>query len=202
MKNLKTIILGVFLSIVGISSIQAQDEENKWALGFGVNIVDINKDGLSDVLSTLKDGLGTKDWNAIPAISTVTVSRYMNYGLSVGVSASFNKIDTGLAADDSDGLSFYAVNVAAKYDLNSIDFIGDTSWFDPYVELGLGETWIDNDAAFTIKAGLGFNTWFNEHVGMNFDASFNSGTQSFASVNTSNYFQHSIGLIIRFNGDE
>lgn len=99
-------------------------------------------------------------------------------------------------------IDFFALNVAAKYDLNALSFIGETGWFDPYLQFGLGGTWIDSDAAFTIKLGRGFNTWIHENVGLNFDSSFNYGVSEFSAVSASNYFQHSLGLIIRFNGNE
>ena len=200
MKNLKIAIFA-FLLVAGINTTQAQDEDNLWALSFGVNIVDVNEGGLSDIGGMVSDFLGTGDWNAIPAISTISVSRYMNYGLSVGITGSLNKIDTAVTEDDVNGLSFFALNVAAKYDLNAL--FGETGWFDPNISFGVGSTWVDGDSGFTIKPGAGFNTWFNDNVGMSFDSSFNYSTSPFPSMkDTSNYFQHSIGLIIRFNGDE
>ena len=48
MKNLKIAIFA-FLLVAGINTTQAQDEDNLWALSFGVNIVDVNEGGLSDI---------------------------------------------------------------------------------------------------------------------------------------------------------
>lgn len=196
MKKIKLSIICALLFAFNL--VQAQDEDNKWAIGFGINAVDINNGGFNDIGNLVKDYLGTSDWNAIPAISTISVSRYLNYGLSVKVMGSLNKIDTAQALDDVDGLSFFGLNAAAVYDLNSL--FGETSWFDPYVQLGLGNTWIGDSSAFTIKSGLGFNTWFNEKIGLKFDTSYNLGTPRFASVSASNYFQHSLGLVIKFGG--
>jgi hypothetical protein len=204
MKNFKTVIVA-FLLFTGVNSIQAQNEDNKWALSFGVNAVDFNNAGLSDVVGTVKDYLGVSDWNTIPAISTISVSRYTNYGLSVRLSGSLNKIDSGATGPigSVDGSSFFAFNVAAVYDLNSL--FGETAWFDPYVSSGFGGTWVDDASGFQIEPGLGFNTWFNENVGLSFTSIYSMGIAGdgfVQSLGSSSYFQHSVGLIICFNGDE
>jgi len=200
MKNFKIAIVA-FLMFAGVTSVQAQDEDNLWALSFGINAVDVNQKGFTDIEKAVKDYLGTSDWNTLPAISTISVSRYMNYGLSVEVSGSLNKIDKAPSGDVK-GLSFFSLDASAVYDLNSIGFIGETGWFDPNIKLGFGNTWIDDSSSLTIKAAWGFNTWFNENVGLNFDSSYNYGLSSFESVSSGHYFQHSLGLIIRFNGEE
>lgn len=198
MKNLKIAIFA-FLLFAGANSIQAQDEENKWALSFGVNMVDVANGGLG---SNIKDYLGTKDWNIIPAVSKLDVSRYMNHGLSVQLSASLNKIDQAADAGEVNGLSFFAISASANYDLNIIGFIDRIEWFDPYIGFGIGSTWVDSNSAFTLQPGAGFNTWFNDNIGLNFASTYNYGTSPWDSMGASVYFQHSLGLIIRFNGDE
>lgn len=202
MKKFKIAMLA-FVMFVGVTSVQAQDEDNKWALSFGINAVDISTAGLTDVGGMIKDYLGTSDWNVLPAISTVSVSRYMNYGLSVKVSGSLNKIDKG-PQGDVDGLSFFALDAAAVYDLNSL--FGQTGWWDPFVTLGIGNAWVDEDSIFTITPGWGFNSWFNDNVGLAFSSTYNSagltGGEFTSLDNATGYFQHSLGLIIKFNGDE
>ncbi|MEI6864921.1 OmpA family protein [Flavicella sp.] len=195
MKKIKIGIICMLFLIVG--SLQAQDENNKWALSFGVNAVDINNGGTNDIGHSLEDYVGTSDWNILPAITTISASRYLNYGLSVKVTGSLNKIDEA-PKGDVDGLSFFSLSAAAVYDLNS--WFGETGWFDPYVQFGLGGTWIDDSSSFIIRPGLGFNTWFNENIGLNFDSSFSYATSEFTEVAASNYFQHSVSLILKFGG--
>ena len=200
MKKRKITILA-FLLFAGVNSINAQDKDNKWALSFGVNAVDASTAGLSDIGAMASDYFSTDDWNVLPAISTIAVSRYMNYGLSVKVSGSLNKIQYVREKNDSEGLSFSSVDAAAVYDLNSL--FGDTGWFDPHVQAGLGSAWIDDTSSLTVNAGWGFNSWFNENVGLSFDSTYNYANGGFNGDNeVAGYFQHSLGLIIRFNGDE
>ena len=203
MKKIKIAMLA-FVMFAGIGSVQAQDEDNKWALSFGINAVDFNKGGLNDIGAMVKDYLGTGDWNVLPAISTISVSRYTNYGLSVRVGGSLNKIDKGAGSkEEVDGLSFFSLEAAAVYDLNSL--FGSTGWWDPYVSLGIGGTWVDEYSGFQVAPGAGFNTWFNENVGLSFTSIYSVGVAGdgfVQAVDASSYFQHSLGLIIRFNGDE
>lgn len=198
MKTIKLCIICAILFSVNL--VQAQDENNKWALSFGINAVDINKGGFNDFGNMVKDYLGTSDWNVIPAISTVSVSRYMNYGLSVKVAGSLNKIDK-VSGGDVDGLSFFALDAAAVYDLNNL--FGQTAWWDPFVTFGVGGAWIDEDSAFTITPGWGFNSWFNDNIGIAFSSTYNSSAWTggnFKSVDASSYFQHSLGVVFKFGG--
>lgn len=198
MNKIKIFTL-VFLCVLS-TKINAQDEDNKWALAIGVNAVDINKGGFNDFGNMVKDYLGTSDWNVIPAISTVSVSRYMNYGLSVKLAGSLNKIDKA-PGGDVDGLSFFALDAAAVYDLNNL--FGQTGWWDPFVTFGVGGAWIDEDSAFTITPGWGFNSWFNENIGIAFSSTYNSSAWTggnFKSVDASSYFQHSLGVVFKFGG--
>ena len=113
MKNFKLAIIA-FLLFTGINSVHAQDADNKWALSFGINAVDFNSGGLSDIGNMVNDYLGTRDWNVLPAISTVTVSRYTNYGISVRLAGSLNKIDKGAGTPtEVNGLSFFSLDAAA-----------------------------------------------------------------------------------------
>lgn len=198
MKTIKLSIIFALMFAINIGN--AQDEDNKWAIGFGINAVDINKGGFNDIGNMVKDYLGTSDWNVLPAVSTVSVSRYMNYGLSVKVAGSLNKIDKA-PNGNVDGVSFFALDAAALYDLNHL--FGQTGWWDPYVSLGFGGAWIDEDSGFTITPGWGFNSWFNDNIGIGFSSTYNSAGWTggdFKAVDASSYFQHSLGLLIKFGG--
>lgn len=204
MKKFKVAVMALML-FAGISNVKAQDADNLWALSFGVNIVDVNNGGLSDILQLTKDFLGTSDWNAIPAVSHLSVTRYIDNGFNVELSAALNKIDQADNAGAVDGLSFFSLDAACKYDLNALGFIGETGWFDPYIRFGIGMTWIDGQDSLTLNPGAGFNTWFNDNVGMSFASAFKTSAgigKEFSSIEASNYFQHTIGLMIRFNGNE
>ena len=66
MKKIK-ISLASLAFIATIGSVQAQDENNKWSIGFGVNAVDVRTP--HDFGEFLKDWAGPKDLNILPAES-------------------------------------------------------------------------------------------------------------------------------------
>ncbi len=202
MERLKISLMALIL-LVGVHNATAQDATKKWAFSFGINMVDINKTGPSEFGDFTKDYLGESDWNTIPAISHVNVARYLDNGFSLELNGSLNKIDE--APIEVDGLSFFALDLGARYDLNHLKFIGETGWFDPYLRVGLGMTWIEGDDGFTINNGAGFNTWFNDTVGLNFSTMYkvnlNSNT-AFPMVASDGYFQHAIGVVFRFGGQD
>ena len=194
MKKLKIIFLAVFL-LVGISKVQAQDEDNKWAVSAGLNIVDITHAKATDVVNLAKDYLGPGDWNiGAPSIS---VSRYLNYGLSVKLDGSYNKLTTFLDVDGDD-VNLYSFNLSGLYDLNN--WFGETGWFDPYVFVGAGYTVqtppAGNMSSITANAGLGFNSWLNDKWGI----SAMSGAYNPVTGDLKGYFQHSLGVIYKFGG--
>ncbi len=49
-------------------------------------------------------------------------------------------------------------------------FGSTTSYFDPYVYLGGGYTSLDDNGEAMLNAGAGFNVWFNENLGLNFQS--------------------------------
>ncbi|ARV16132.1 OmpA family protein [Polaribacter sp. SA4-12] len=192
MKQLKLAVIALF-TLVTVSNVNAQDENNPWAVGFGVNIVDFyNGD---DFTKQLEDLVGNKDWNILPSISRISGEKYLDKGFSLQLAGSINKIETVSIEDDSDFL-YWAFDAIVKYDLNNL--VGDTSWFDPYVYLGGGYTSVDSNGEGMANVGFGFNTWFNENLGLNFQ----TGTKVGFSDNVRSHYQTALGLVIKFGGKD
>jgi len=192
MKQLKLAVLALF-TLVSISNVNAQDDNNPWVIGFGLNAVDFY--GGSDFSNQIEDKFGNTDWNILPSVSRVSVDKYLNKGFSLQLAGSINKIETLVAIDDSD-LFYYSISANVKYDLNNL--IGETSWFDPYIYLGGGYATVDSNGEGMLNGGLGFNTWFNERVGLNFQ----TGTKKGFSDKLRTHYQHSLGLVIKFGGKD
>ena len=117
MKLLKLAVIALF-TLVTVSNVSAQDENNPWAIGFGVNIVDFY--GGSDFSNQVKDLLGNSDWNFLPSISRITAEKYLDKGFSLQFAGSLNKISTVTKKDDSDAL-YYSLGANVKYDLGSLN---------------------------------------------------------------------------------
>lgn len=192
MKRLKLAVIALF-ALVTVSNVNAQDENNPWVVGFGVNIVDFY-DG-SDITEQFKDLLSNKDWNFLPSISRISGEKYLDKGFTLQVAGSLNKIETVVTENDSDFL-YWAVDAVVKYDLNNL--VGETAWFDPYVYLGGGYTSVDDQGEGMLNGGVGFNAWFNENLGLNFQ----TGTKKGFSNNVRSHYQTSLGLVIKFGGTD
>lgn len=193
MKVLKLVVMAL-LMVLTVNTTTAQDYNNPWAVSFGANIVDYK--GSSDLSGIVNDLLGNTDWNVLPSISRISAEKYLEKGFSLQLAGSMNKINHTTTLDDQDGLLYYAVDAIVKYDLNNL--VGDTSWFDPFVYAGGGYTSIDSEGEGLYNVGVGFNTWFNENLGLNLQTSLKAGF----SDKVSDHYQTSLGLVIRFGGND
>jgi len=197
MKHLKVALLALLL-ITGFNEVNAQDNNNPWAIGFGVNAVDFypTNPGLSGHGAWFDEFMNTGDhYNIIPAISRLTVGKYLADGFTLEASGSLNKI-TKVGDNAVSDLTYYSVDGNLKYDLNNV--FGESSWFDPYALVGGGYTWLDNLGTGTFNGGLGFNLWFSENVGLNIESKYKHTFES----NIVQHFQHSVGLVIKFGGTD
>ena len=174
---------------------QAQDENNPWQIGFGVNSVDIRTP--KDFGYVLKDWAGPSDLNILPAVSRLSVGRYIGKGFSAELSGSLNKIEKGYGynkdLDNKVDQSFWAVNLAAQYHLNTL--WSGARWFDPYAQVGGGYAAIDNEGKFRTLVGGGANFWFTDNIGLNLQTAYHP---TMKSESTENYFQHALGITIKF----
>ena len=184
--------------MIGANNLQAQDANNPWVIGFGANAIHepmlakkITKDPFQ------KDLIRVQDWNIIPSISRLSVGKYIDDGFTFEAAASINEI-TKIGREEVSSVSFFALDGHFKYDINNI--IGKTGFFDPYMFLGGGYTWVDSDGTGTFNAGAGFNLWFNENVGLNFQSAGKHVFNDFYLEK--NHLQHSAGLVIKFGGKD
>ena len=192
MKQLKLAVIALF-TLVTVSNVSAQDENNPWAIGFGVNIVDFY--GGSDFSNQVKDLLGNSDWNFLPSISRITAEKYLDKGFSLQFAGSLNKISTEIAKDDSDAL-YYSLGANVKYDLNKL--VGETGWFDPFVYLGGNFVSFDSNSEGMLNVGVGFNAWFNDTIGV----TFQTGTNKNFTDEVRSHYQSSLGVVVKFGGKD
>ena len=190
MKHLSKLLV-VALLVVGINSIQAQDENNPWQIQFGVNAIDVYPTG--DVSSFGNEFFNVNDhWNILPSISYVGVSKSIGDGFSIGARGSLNKISK-LGDVSVDDLSHYAIDGTIKY-----DFIKRNTVIDPFVEIGGGYTWVDEIGAGTANGGLGLNIWFSENVGLTLQSTYKHAFEDYGVK----HFQHLAGISVKFGGTD
>ena len=194
MKRLKIAVIALF-ALVAVSNINAQDENNPWVVGFGVNVVDFYLPDAS-ITDNALDYIGNDDWNILPSISRISGEKYLDKGFSLQLSGSLNKIEIiDSSLNDFDFL-YYSIDAIVKYDLNNL--VGDTSWFDPYVYLGGGYVSVDGNGEGMVNTGVGFNTWFNDNLGLNFQ----TGSKFGFADDVVSHIQTSVGVVIKFGGTD
>ena len=198
MKRIKISLASLAL-VATVGSVQAQDENSKWAIGFGINAVDIRTP--HQFGDFLKDWGGTKDLNILPAVTKLSVARCIGAGFSAEIEGSLNKIKEGFDGYSEDK-SFWNANLQAKYALRRL-FTTESGWFDPYIKVGGGYTayesrFDDKEGGFKALAGGGINFWFTDHLGVNLQTGYHHGFQK----NGTDYFQHSAGIVIKFGSKD
>lgn len=207
MKHLNKIFAAAIM-LLGLSA-QAQDTNNPWAVAFGANAVDTRFSAASKTEDQFSQYFNAKDnWNILPSVSYLNVSRYVGSGFIVGITGSINKIDKFVNKRVGDGpyevtnpgdLSYYAVDASIKY---SFMELLKSKWFDPSVHVGGGYTWFgDDESAGTVNGGLGVTFWFTEQVGLSLQSTYKHSFEDDRTVFPS-HMQHFAGLIFKFGGKD
>lgn len=204
MKHLNKLIVAACMA-VGLNA-HAQDENNPWAVSFGVNAVDTRTSTADDFGDRFSEFFNAKDhWNIIPSVSYLNVSRYVGQNLSVGLTGSVNKIDKLVVKEAGErtvinpgDVSYYGLDASVKYSFMNI--IG-SKWFDPALYVGGGYTWMDDNGDATFNFGAQFNFWFTENVALTLQSGYK---KSFADdrMELPSHFQHMAGLTFKFGGKD
>ena len=213
MKHLKKVLL-ILLFVVSFNNINAQDEDNPWAIELGTNAVDFYPTG-SDypgkndgavilpipppagedpiIGGAFEDFFNVDHWNTAAAISRLRVAKYVGSGFVIGLAGSFNSISKVGEYQVNGDVTYLALDLDVRY-----SFVKD-SWFDPYLVLGGGGTWLDSELNPTLNGGIGFNFWFNDYLAFNVGSSYK---HSFDSDKLLPHFQHTAGFVFQFGGKD
>jgi OOP family OmpA-OmpF porin len=204
MKHLNKLFVAALLA-TGFAA-QAQNEDNPWSVSFGVNAVSNRFGASSKFEDQFTHFFKAEDtWNVLPSVSYLNVSRHIGDGFSFGITGSVNKIDKWVSREpgtlnytvtDPGDLTYYAVDGLIKY-----GFL-QKSWFNPYVHVGGGYTWIDEQGNGTVNGGLGINFWFSEHVGLTVQSTYKHSFEDQADANVQRHIQHFAGLTFQFGGKD
>lgn len=210
MKHLNK-LFAVALLFAGLTS-QAQDSNNPWAVSFGVNGVDtkISAAG-NDSPKWIQLANAKENWNILPSVSYLNVSRYVGDGFSFGLTGSVNKIDrwvsrvpmtesTDVVTNPGD-LSYYGIDATVKY---SFMELLKSKWLDPSAHIGGGYTFFGDASAGTVNGGLGLTFWLTEGVGLQFQSTYKHSFDDnrVADLDVPTHIQHFAGLTFKFGGKD
>jgi hypothetical protein len=207
MKHLNKILFAAVL-IFGLNA-QAQDSTNKWAVSFGVNALDTKTSaggGSNWLDGHLSQAFSVKDnWNILPAISYVGVSRYLGDNFSVGISGSINKLSKYVVSSKGDysvsnpgDLKYFGIDATVKYSLKSAI---KSEKLEPSITLGLGYSNLGDNSYQTISPGVGVVYWATKTVGFEYSSKYVKSYEAreiLSAVNAPSMLQHSLGLVVKF----
>ena len=220
MKNLSRLVLALLL-FVSFSSVNAQDENNPWAIAFGVNAVDVFPVGEDAPQGDYFDEFyNVKDhWNILPSLSTISVSRYLKNNFSVQARGSVNKIEkwgqfgNTVPSVKIAELSYYAFDGNVRYHFG--DVLGkliNIKGIDPTIGLGGGYTWIEEGpyntstvngnsdliGAGTVNGSIGLAYWFNDNIGVTLESKYKHSFEDYLTK----HFQHTVAFSVKFGGKD
>ena len=207
MKHLNKLFVAALMA-VGLNT-HAQDENNPWALSFGVNAVSTRFGAASEFGDQFSGYFNTKEhWNVLPSVSYVSVARHVGDGFSFGLTGSVNKIDRlttrepgtqNYMVTNPGDLTYYGVDGTIRYSFMSLL---NSKWFDPNLHIGGGYTWIDEQGNGTVNGGVGVTFWFSENVGLSLQSTYKHTFEDQAEANVPRHIQHFAGLTFKFGGKD
>lgn len=203
MKHLSRFLLAS-LFIFCFSNANAQDENNPWAVGIGINAVDFYPNGDDEgPLGTFGNEYFNVDdhWNIMPSVSRISVGKYIGAGFFFEAAGSMNKI-TKYGDEEVNDLRYVAVDGSFNFSFRNA--IKPEGWFDPMLGIGGGYTWVDSPeptggrmlGAGTLNGTAGFNFWLHENVAITAQSTYKHAFED----SRDSHFQHVAGLKFVFGG--
>lgn len=187
----KTLIVCLLFNVFFIQLNYAQDENNKWIVGIGLNAVDYypshapntgNDEGFLSQLFNSKD-----HWNI--SGPQIMATRHLIKNLSVDGLLSFNQI-TKYGDVPVDKTTYIGMDINFRYSL--IDTSKD---FTIFALAGGGYTFAFYSGG-TFNAGAGANYWFNDKLGLNFEALYKYNSSDFKLAP---HFYYGLSLVYKLN---
>jgi len=166
-----SVLFTIFCFLISNVNVYGQDSENKWQFSFGVNAVDLD----ADTSTKLADFFDVQEnWNVSKSpISMISLSKYCGNNISFSLSGSFNTISeyvtTAAANNGNPTNDFLAVDAMLKYNLSNVFTIGK---LEPFVGIGPGYTWFEDQKYLTGNLSVGANYWFSDVFGLTLMADY------------------------------
>ena len=201
MKNFSKLLL-ILLVTIGYVNMYSQDENNPWQFTFGINAVDL----AADTDTQFGEFFDVDpNWNVSSGLSTFTLSKYLGDNLSLGFNGSLNKISKYAASFSSiNDVTYFAFDGMLKYSLNDV-----LNWgkLEPYVGVGLGNTWMDSESWMTTNGSLGMNYWFSDVWGLTAQVDYKqnmgvSGRGNSVMLDDGGSMRYSVGFSVKFGGKD
>ena len=221
MKHLNKLLFAVMM-VLAISS-HAQNDNNPWALSFGVNAVDTRASaggGNNWLDQHFSQAFNvSENWNILPSVSYLSIARSVGNNFSVGIQGSINKIDkfvvfdpsnaghnsTGYVVTNPGDLMYYGIDANVKFSFMSLI---KSKVIDPSLRVGGGYTWLGDNSYGTVNPGAGLTFWFTENVGLSLETTYKKSFGDRSAIGDAytpdapSHFQHTAGITFQFGGKD
>ena len=196
----------VFVMIFSVSSLLAQDKNNKWQLGFGVNAIDFHPTG-TDSSDNSTGGLFSEyfnfaeNWNTpTTPLNTISLTRYGNEDFSYGFRASMNSISKlGDKRAMISSKTLASLDAVVSYNVPlALNFAGIE--MDPFIEAGTGYSWFGKERSHTLNGGAGINIPVSEKMSIKINTTYKHAFNDMQALKA--HFQHNVGVAINFGGKD
>ena len=202
--------------IFGVSA-NAQTEDNPWAITVGGNAINflaagndgqVGNSGFEEAKMFTEFFNVEDQWNYVPAVSQLTVARYMGSGVSLDLTGTYNKLtqygnhsdeyDNPISPDDLNDEVYFGADLGVNYHLNTL--WNGMNWLDPYVRANGGYNWMVKESGVVAGGGFGINFWIKDNVAIKAQSVYKN---NFAEeLENGNYFQNTLGLTFAFGGSD
>ena len=182
MKNFVKIFIVFALAIFTTNS-WSQDKNNPWQVSFGTSALNFNGTNIAGPNGKYSNVIldeyfhFEEHWNFSGDIfSTISLSRYLDNGFSIGVRATvndFNKLHDGYG-DYPDNVMTGEKKKMISADVMIIKDFGDFSFynFEPFIEVGAGQSFVDSEKDYFLNAGVGVHFPISETVAIKLNSSY------------------------------
>jgi len=193
---MKKIILFIIAMLAMAFTAQSQSTKRPWIIGVSTNYVDFYA-----IDQPVVDQLTDADWMGKTTPGMLRIGRNINK--SFNTSAIFATVQTEPDKMNIVPLEktintdkFYKLGVQLEYKLANDYLINETSWFDPYLYLGMNGSAIDEITYLSSSMGAGLNIWFIPALGVNFQGSYDY------NYDFNDYMHYSIGVVYRIGKND
>ncbi len=170
MKNMYKLLVAAFI-IASSATMNAQNDENRWAFSVGINAIDLYPVGEeSQGLGGYFDEFFNVDhYNILAAPTRFELGYYIGDGIVATAAGSINKIDRA-GEMRIDELTYVSLDGGLRYNLNEL--WNGSYLFNPYLGVGGSYQWLEEDGFGTFNGTFGFDIALSENVAFNLQTTY------------------------------